>query len=287
MKLLIIGGNGMAGHLFVRYFQQAAGTDGMEVVNTTRTGDAAGRSLKLDATDASAVAALVRQVKPDVILNAVGVLNQDAESHPLTAYQVNGLLPHWLRHVADSIGARVIHVSSDCVFSGMRGKYTEDDVPDGTSVYAKSKALGEHRGDGGVGGGGGHLTIRTSIIGPEIRQGGIGLLKWFLEQQGTVSGYARVYWNGVTTLELAKAAAYAMSHPEIGGLVNLTAAETVSKLELLRLFQDAFKLDGVSIVSDDRIILDRTLVSTRSDWGYQSQGYVPMLAELAAWMKQG
>ncbi|AZN42780.1 dTDP-4-dehydrorhamnose reductase family protein [Paenibacillus albus] len=280
MKLLIIGGNGMAGHLFVRYFQQVM--TGMDVVYTTRMGDATGLSLQLDATDALAVEALVRQVKPDVILNAVGVLNQDAESHPLKAYQVNGLLPHWLRHVADTIGARVIHISSDCVFSGLRGKYTEDDVPEGTSVYARSKALGEERGNGG-----GHLTIRTSIIGPEIRQGGIGLLKWFLEQQGTVNGYARVYWNGVTTLELAKAAAYAISHPEIGGLVNLTAAEMVSKLELLQLFQDAFEHDGVSIVSDERIFLDRTLVSTRSDWGYQAQGYVPMLAELAAWMKQG
>lgn len=280
MKLLIIGANGMAGHLFVRYFQQAA--DGTEVIYTTRTGDMEG-SLALDATDFDAVTALVRQVQPDVILNAVGVLNQDAESHPLTAYWVNGLLPHWLRHVGDKLGARVIHISSDCVFSGTRGRYTEDDVPDGTTVYARSKALGEQRhGEGGP-----HLTIRTSIIGPEIRQGGIGLLKWFLEQQGTVSGYARVYWNGVTTLELAKAAAYAISHPEIGGLVNLTAAQTVSKLDLLRLFRDAFEVNGITIEVDDRLFLDRTLVSTRSDWGYQAPGYVQMLLELAAWMKQG
>ncbi|MFC4810911.1 dTDP-4-dehydrorhamnose reductase family protein [Paenibacillus sp. GCM10023250] len=276
MKLLIIGGNGMAGHMLIRYFRETHPEH--EVVYTTRRADGAG-GLELDATDAEATAALVRAVRPDVIVNAAGVLNQDAETHPLRAYLVNGLLPHWLRYAADGIGARVVHISSDCVFSGERGAYAESDHPDGTSVYARSKALGEMLY-------GRHLTIRTSIIGPEIRPQGIGLLKWFLAQSGTVNGYANVYWNGVTTLELAKAVAYAMEQPEIGGLVHLTASESVNKLTLLLLFQAAFEKEDVRIVCDEAIRIDRTLVATRKDWKYRMTGYIPMLDELAQWMKR-
>lgn len=276
MKLLVIGGNGMAGHVLIRYFRETH--PGHELVYTTRRPDGDG-SLTLDAADAEAVAALVRTVRPDVIVNAAGVLNQDAETHPLAAYRVNGFLPHWLRYAADTVGARVVHISSDCVFSGERGSYAEHDEPDGTSVYARSKALGEmHYGR--------HLTIRTSIIGPEIRANGIGLLKWFLEQRGTVKGYANVFWNGVTTLELAKAVAYAIDNPQIGGLVHLTASESVNKLTLLLLFQAAFEVEGVRIVPDDAISVDRTLVSTRHDWQYRTTGYIPMLDELAHWMKR-
>ncbi|WP_219838435.1 SDR family oxidoreductase [Paenibacillus sp. R14(2021)] len=277
MKLLIIGGSGMAGHVLLRYFREKH--PGYGIAYTTRQADGAG-SIPLDVTDAESVVDVVQFVHPDVIINAVGVLNQDAEQHPHAAYLVNGLLPHRLRYVADLIGARVIHISSDCVFSGSRGSYTESDDPNGTTVYARSKALGEMRY-------GRHLTIRTSIIGPEIRPQGIGLMKWFLAQQGVVHGYSRVYWNGVTTLELAKAAAYAIEHPEIGGLVNMTASETVSKLTLLLLFQAAFEVEGVKIVPDDTLYLDRTLETTRKDWGYRALGYIPMLDELTQWMKQG
>ncbi|MBO7744766.1 SDR family oxidoreductase [Paenibacillus sp. MWE-103] len=276
MKLLIIGGNGMAGHLMIRYFWETHPEH--EVVYTTRRADGQG-GLALDASDAEATAALVRAVRPDVIVNAAGVLNQDAEAHPVRAYLVNGLLPHWLRYAADDIGARVVHISSDCVFSGERGAYAESDHPDGTSVYARSKALGEMTY-------GRHLTIRTSIIGPEIRTQGIGLLKWFMAQSGTVKGYANVFWNGVTTLELAKAVAYALEHPEIGGLVHLTASESVNKLTLLLLFQAAFEKEDVRIVSDDAIRIDRTLVATRKDWKYRTTGYIPMLDELSQWMKR-
>lgn len=276
MKLLIIGGNGMAGHMLIRYFREAH--SGHEVVYTTRRTDGQG-SLPLDASDADAVLELVQEVRPDVIVNAAGVLNQDAESYPLSAYKVNGFLPHWLRYAADTVGARVIHISSDCVFSGARGAYTESDEPDGTSVYARSKALGEMQY-------GKHLTIRTSIIGPEIRPNGIGLLKWFLAQSGTVKGYAKVYWNGVTTLELAKATAFAIDNPHIGGLVHLTASESVSKHTLLLLFEAAFEVEGVRIVPDNEIEIDRTLVSTRRDWKYKTTGYIPMLDELAQWMKR-
>ncbi|EFM08952.1 NAD-dependent epimerase/dehydratase [Paenibacillus curdlanolyticus YK9] len=274
MKLLVIGGNGMAGHMIVRYFQNRSN---LQVAYTTRRADDPS-GIWLDAADYEQVEAVISRERPDVIVNAVGILNEAAERAPLAAFQVNGWLPHWLRHTADTIGARVIHISSDCVFSGDRGSYTEYDAPEGTSMYARTKALGESNEMR-------HLTIRTSIIGPDPKAEGIGLLQWFLKQQGEVRGYASVYWNGVTTLELAKAIAYAMRHPEVGGIVQLTAPETVSKLELLRLFQHAYQHDGVTIIPAAEPAIDRTLLATRSDWRYQAAPYREMLAELANWMR--
>ena len=275
MRLLVIGGRGMAGHVLVRYFRSQAG---WTVDYTTRaTEDQAGHFLEL--TDSEAIGSLVSKLKPDIIINAAGVLNQDAEEHPLQAYKVNGLLPHWLRHQADQIGARLIHISSDCVFEGIRGQYCEDDRPDGTSVYARSKTLGEIHDER-------HLTIRTSIIGPEIRSHGIGLLQWFLNQKDTVSGYGRVWWNGVTTLELAKAIAYAIERPKVGGLIHLTASETVTKLELISLFRDVFNRSSMIIKPDYRINIDRTLQCTRQDWHYETPRYRDMLEELKRWMNE-
>ena len=196
-------------------------------------------------------------------------------------YRVNGLLPHWLAFCAGEAGARLIHISSDCVFLGDQGGYTEEDVPDGTSVYARTKALGELVHDAR------HLTIRTSIIGPDSSPKGIGLLRWFLQQKGEVSGYRRVLWNGVTTLELAKAVEYSISHPEIGGLVHLRASEPVSKLDMLEMFKQAYGKEDVMILPVDDPAIDRTLNSVRRDWTYAAPSVSIMVAEMAEWEKRG
>ena len=285
MNILLLGGNGMAGHLLADYLRRAAGHRVIATVRAMREGAAAGRPSSsapeggvrlLDAADLSAVAAAVRETKPDAIVNAVGVLNREAERRPLEAFTVNGLLPHWLALLAERGGARLVHISTDCVFSGTRGGYAEDDVPDGTTVYAKSKAAGEVRDRR-------HLTIRTSIIGPEIRSEGIGLMKWFLSQTGTVAGYVNVPWNGVTTLELAKAVDYALKHPEFGGLIHLTAPETVSKRELLELIRRVYDRNDIRIVPVREPVIDRTLLPTRSGFGYKPPGYEAMLRELREW----
>ncbi|PWW07345.1 dTDP-4-dehydrorhamnose reductase [Paenibacillus cellulosilyticus] len=274
MKLLVIGGNGMAGHVLVQYFRKV---EGVTVLHTTRRAEDHD-GITLDASDFEQVLAVVTAHRPAVIVNAVGVLNADAEQHPLAAYRVNALLPHWLRHAADTVGARLIHISSDCVFSGRAGLYTEQDTPDNPSVYGRTKAIGEVTDPR-------HLTIRTSIIGPDDNPSGIGLLQWFLLQTGTVRGYSRVYWNGVTTLELAKAVHYALRHPQIGGLVHLAAPEVVSKLELLQLFQAAFGHYEAVITPTEEPVIDRTLQPTRVDWSYEAPFYRQMLSELAAWMR--
>ncbi|SEU18628.1 SDR family oxidoreductase [Paenibacillus sp. NFR01] len=273
MKLLILGGNGMAGHMLAAYFRRQ-GTH--HVFHTTRDKRDLG-GLYVDADDIAGVEKLVELVSPHVIINAMGVLNQFAAQDRIGAYHVNGFLPHRLRRAADAGGARLIHISTDCVFEGTRGAYTEEDIPDGTSVYAVTKSLGEVRAPG-------HLTIRTSIIGPEIRSGGIGLMEWFLAQKGQVAGYRRVMWNGVTTLQLAKAVDELLT-PEVSGLIHLAHHRPLSKYELLMHMQEAFDKRDVEIVPEEDHVQDRTLVNTRSDVRFRLPEYPEMLKELAAWMK--
>jgi len=274
MKLLILGGNGMAGHMLADYFRRQGKH---HVFHTTRDKRDLG-GLHVDADDIAGMEKLVEIVSPHCIINAMGVLNQFAEQNKIGAYHINGFLPHRLRRTADAVHARLIHISTDCVFEGTRGGYTEEDTPDGTSVYAITKSLGEIREPG-------HLTIRTSIIGPEIRSGGIGLMEWFLARTGNVSGYTRVMWNGVTTLELAKAVDRVLETP-VDGLIHLAHPAPLSKNELLHCMQAAFAKNDVEIVPDPIPVQDRTLISTRPDVDFQLPSYPVMLAELAEWMKQ-
>lgn len=263
----------MAGHMLVEYFRRQGKH---HVFYTSRDkGDLGG--LYIDADDIAGVEKLIEIVSPHCIINAMGVLNQFAEWDKISAYHVNGFLPHRLRRSADSIRARLIHISTDCVFEGTRGGYTENDVADGTSVYALTKSLGEVRDPG-------HLTIRTSIIGPEIRTGGIGLMEWFLAQKGRVDGYARVMWNGVTTLELAKAIDLLL-YSDLSGLIHLAHPEPVSKYQLLQMMQSAFHKEDVEIIPQLAPVQDRTLISTRSDVNIELPSYPDMLLDLVDFMQ--
>ncbi|MEK4047080.1 SDR family oxidoreductase [Paenibacillus sp. FSL H8-0048] len=274
MKLLILGGNGMAGHMLAEYFRRQGKH---HIFHTTRDKKDLG-GLYVDADDIAGVEKLVEIVSPHCIINAMGVLNQFAERDRIGAYHVNGFLPHRLRRAADQIHARLIHISSDCVFEGTRGGYTEEDAADGTSVYALTKSLGEVRDPG-------HLTIRTSIIGPEIRSGGIGLMEWFLAQKGRVTGYECVMWNGVTTLELAKAID-SLLDSDLSGLIHLAHPQPVSKYQLLQMMQAAFHKEDVEIIPQPTPVQDRTLISTRSDVTIELPSYPRMLSELEGFMRR-
>jgi dTDP-4-dehydrorhamnose reductase len=193
------------------------------------------------------------------------------------AFQVNSLLPHQLAKLIERQKGKLIHISTDCVFSGKKGDYTENDIPDGTSVYAQSKRLGEIISDN-------HLTIRTSIIGPELKEDGIGLFLWFMKQVGEIKGYKKVLWNGVTTLELAKATE-AMIMSNVTGLYHLGSEEKISKYSLLKLIQQTFEKTDVEIIPDDAFRLDRTIKNTRTDFLYPIPSYEQMLVDLRDWMR--
>lgn len=273
MKVLILGAKGMAGHVMVEHFRSLPG---VSVYRTTRDRTDSD-SLYLDACDEEHLIKLMEVVRPDVTINCIGLLNEEAANREQEAMQVNALLPHRLRRLADKTGGRLVHISTDCVFKGTKGSYAEEDLPDGDSVYAKTKAMGEVRSTP-------HLTIRTSIIGPEWKDG-IGLFHWFMKQQGKIFGYRQVAWNGVTTVQLAKSVERLLAEGT-SGLVHLTAPATISKYELLRQLQILFNKEDVQIVPVDAPVLDRTLRNTRADMRLTIPDYPAMLLEMKAWMEE-
>ncbi|UOF90549.1 SDR family oxidoreductase [Fodinisporobacter ferrooxydans] len=274
MRILVFGGGGMAGHVIRQYLAQQTE---YEVWSTIRGQSTEHHLVALDVTDEVSVISVLKMLRPVVVINAVGLLNQYAEQNRTKAIYVNGLFPHILAQYGKHLGYRLIHISTDCVFSGNRGNYTEQDIADGTTVYAKTKWLGEIDDQQ-------NLTIRTSIIGPELKLGGIGLFHWFMQQTGEIRGYRQVFWNGVTTLELAKAIEWALNHP-IAGLAHLAAPEKLSKYALLNHLKDVFAIDDVFIHPFDGIQSDKSLVNTRQDFSYQVSPYTEMLADLKVWMK--
>lgn len=271
MRILILGGKGMAGHVISTHF---ASSDHFEVIHTTRKKDDLD-GVFLDARDFRKVQKVIDRYRPDVVVNAIGVLNRDAEMHPVDAILLNSMLPRVVAQMLDLYGGKLVHISTDCVFKGDLGDYREDADTDGTSVYAKTKSLGEVV-DGP------HLTVRTSIIGPELKDG-IGLFHWFMKQKGEVHGFSNVMWNGVTTLELAKAIE-AMLNQNLSGLYQLTAPEKISKYALLKIIKDIYGKENVTIVPADKPVLDRTLCSTRTDFQYTVPDYSQMLGQLKDWM---
>ena len=272
-KVLLFGATGMAGHMVYYYLREMGGYDLANVVyRTPLTGD----SLIVDVSDRNAVEEAVRQVKPYILINCVGVLVRGSKEHPDNAVLLNAYFPHLLEKLADRYDARLIHISTDCVFSGKKGNYSETDFRDADDVYGRSKALGEIVN-------GRDLTIRTSIIGPELKADGEGLFHWLMSQHGTVSGFKTAIWGGVTTLELAKAISVAIKEGTTG-LVHLSNGTGISKYDLLCLFKDIWGRKDVEIVSVDTNDVDKSIAKSER-FGYEVPGYREMLKDLYAWMQ--
>ncbi|MBW3496780.1 SDR family oxidoreductase [Bacillus sp. FDAARGOS_1420] len=273
MKILILGGQGMAGHMLTGYFLNKKQ---YEVHYTTRDPHDS-KSIYLDVIDCQKLEKIIEKLRPNIVINCVEILNEYAENNTLLALQVNSLLPHQLVKLIERHHGKLIQISTDCVFSGKKGGYIETDIPDGTLVYSKSKQLGEIINDK-------HLTIRTSIIGPELKEDGTGLFLWFMKQIGKVKGYKNVLWNGVTTLELARAIEE-MIKQQITGLYHLGSKQKISNYSLLRLVQEVFDKNDVEIICDPAITLDRTIRSTRADFQYDIPDYKQMLITLKKWIE--
>jgi len=206
----------------------------------------------VDVTDFPALEAILSAFCPEYVVNCVGVIKQRAEAaSPIPSITINSLLPHKLAQMAAHWGGRVIHFSTDCVFSGKRGGYTEDDRSDAEDLYGKTKFLGEVAAANA-------LTLRTSIIGRELSEHR-SLLDWLLAQNHkTVRGFRRVTYSGVTTNYLAElVASIIQEHPELNGLYHV-ASEPISKYDLLCLLREAYQLD-VRIEPDDLEMSNRSM----------------------------
>lgn len=271
-KVLLFGATGMAGHI-AYYFLRDTGK--YDITNVVYRMPLTEDSIVVDVTDSKAVAEVVRMVRPEIILNCIGVLIRGSKEHPDNAILINAHFPHLLKKLSDEVGAKLVHISTDCVFSGKKGNYTEEDFRDADDVYGRSKALGEVVNDK-------DLTIRTSIIGPELKKNGEGLFHWFMNQHGQVNGFKTAIWGGVTTLELAKAIDKAIEQG-ISGLIQLSNGVGISKYDLLVLFKEIWQKQDVEILPYDANGVNKSIAKSVK-FAYEVPDYRWMLQEQAAWM---
>lgn len=274
MKILLFGAAGMAGHVLYYYLKESGKYD---IINVTFHTPLNEISKKVDVTDRSAVEKVVYEVSPDIILNCIGVLIKGSRDHPDNAILVNAYFPHLLQRLADNIHAKLIHISTDCVFSGQKGNYKENDFRDADDIYGRSKALGEIVNDK-------DLTIRTSIIGPELKENGEGLFHWFMHQTGIIKGYTNAIWGGVTTLELAKAVDKAIEL-NTTGLIHLSNGLGISKYALLCLFRKIWNKKDIEIAPYETKRIDKSIVIS-DKFNYPVPSYEEMLKDQYRWMKK-
>ena len=269
-KIVIFGARGMLGHVAADYLNK---TGEYQVLKCVRNAGAADE-ISVDVTDTMRVREILEQHRPDVVLNCVGMLIKACADHPALAIMVNSYFPQFLAECGRELGFKLVHVSTDCVFSGKKGAYADNDFRDGDTVYARTKALGEVIDDR-------NLTVRTSIIGPELKDSGTGLFHWFMNQHGEIKGYRRAFWSGVTTLELSKFIHAAIRY-ELTGLYQLSMPEKISKYDLLRLFREVWEKDDVEISPFDDYFCDKSMIgSSRLGFAYAMPcDYRRMLLEL-------
>lgn len=269
-KVLVIGASGMLGNAVFRHLSQRGN---LEVIGSVRSASALSYlpsdlhgniRTGIDALNSDDLIDLFGQEQPDTVVNCVGLVKQlAAADDPLLVLPINSLLPHRLARLAATIKARLIHISTDCVFDGQKGNYRESDFADAQDLYGRSKLLGEvdypHA-----------ITLRTSIIGRELNSTH-GLVDWFMSQSGSVKGFSKAIFSGLPTVELSRVIAdYVLPNPQLHGLYHVSAAP-ISKLDLLALVAEAYGLD-TRLVPDDKLVIDRSLDSSRFR---QATGYNP------------
>ena len=270
-KILVLGSIGMAGHLITLYFKE----QGYDVTAYSMRPFPYCKNIVGNALDTEHFKQVLTSDNYDVVINCIGILNQMAEDNQALASYLNSYLPHLVADTLKDRPTKLIHMSTDCVFAGNGGPYYEDSLRDGLTFYDRSKALGEVEDAK-------NLTFRNSIVGPDMNEGGIGLFNWFMKQQGTINGFTGAIWTGVTTLTLAKAMEQAMNE-NLCGLYNLVNNESISKYDLLKLFNHHFRNDELQILPSDKLQLDKSLRHRRTDFSFVVPSYEQQVAEMKQW----
>ncbi len=280
MKILILGVSGMLGNAMLRVMTETGVHD---VCGTTRSSSALSHfnpklascvMTGLDVEQFDVLVSVFEKFRPDVVVNCIGLVKQlTAAEDPLQALAINSIFPHRLARLCSLIGARLVHVSTDCVFSGNRGNYCESDFPDANDLYGRSKLLGEvaysHT-----------ITLRTSIIGPQL-SGAHGLVAWFLAQDQRIKGYRRAIFSGLPTVELSRIVRdVVLPNPDLSGLFHV-AAKPINKYELLKVLALAYAKE-IEIEPDDRLVIDRSLNEDRfrAATGYVAAPWPDLIARM-------
>ena len=275
-KVFIIGSEGMLGHVLADCLKGKQYC----VFTSSRNKRVDDSHFCIDIFDTDRVKTVLASVKPNYVINCVGILVKNSEKNPDQAIFVNSYFPHFLDRLSAELSYKLIHISTDCVFNGDKGSYTIEDMPNEMNFYGRSKALGEIVNNR-------NLTIRTSIVGPEIKQNGTGLLHWFMMQKSQINGYTRVIWSGVTTLELAKFIDFVLSQDSFKtGLYHLSNNQSITKRDLLQIFKKTFQRHDVDIQDDHHVASNKSLLSNLDEDQYKVPNYIDMVTEMRNWMEK-
>jgi len=274
IKFLVLGATGMAGHIISLYLHQ----QGHDVTTFSKRPFIYCKNIIGDATNKDFVISIIKEGNYDVIINCIGILNQECDKEPSRAVFLNSYLPHLIADTIKNSNTKLIHMSTDCVFSGKTGSYNENSYRDGETFYDRTKALGEIEDNK-------NLTFRNSIVGPDMKKDGIGLFNWFMKQKGTINGYTKAILTGVTTLTLAKAMERAAIE-NLTGIYYLVNNETISKFDLLCLFNKYMRNNQLVILPSEAVNLNKSLVNNRKDFSFKIPSYEEMIIEMKKWIEE-
>lgn len=280
IRILIFGATGMLGATLFRAF---SADEGLETFGTIRNAEGAKRFAPALRTSLisnvslegeTGLLAAFSVAKPDVVVNCIGIIKQlaNAKDH-LESLAINSSLPHRLAKYSSMVGARLVHFSTDCVFSGKSGQYTENDFPDANDLYGRTKYLGEVNYDNAI-------TLRTSIVGHELNSTN-SLVDWFLSQSGEVKGYKKAIFSGLPTIEVARVVRdFVIPNSELRGLYHLSV-DPINKYDLLRLVAETYGKD-ITILPDEELVIDRSLDSTRfrNATGFTSKTWPELIKDM-------
>ena len=279
MRILILGGDGMLGHQLLAYLKprhDVKVTLRQDLATYRQFGlfDSGNSFAGIDIRYMERLVEVMADFRPEAVINAVGIVKQRADAkESIPSLEINALLPHRLAVLCKGIGARLIHLSTDCIFSGRKGEYLESDPSDAEDLYGKTKYLGEvHEANS--------LTLRTSTIGRELSRH-TSLLDWFLSRSGSVKGFTNAIYTGFTTMEMSRIIEkMLMEYPDASGVYQVSS-DPINKYELLLLIREKLGLD-IEIIPDDVFCCDRSLDSSRfrSDFNYTPPSWPAMIEEL-------
>ncbi|MPL77462.1 hypothetical protein SDC9_23318 [bioreactor metagenome] len=271
-NILVLGSIGMAGHLITLYFKEK----GFNVTAYSMQPFPYCNNIIGNALETENFKNMLLEGDYDAVINCIGILNQVADENQSLAVYLNSYLPHLVADTLKGKKTKLIHMSTDCVFAGNSGPYYEDSLRDGITFYDRSKALGEVEDNK-------NLTFRNSIIGPDMNENGIGLFNWFMKQRGEINGFTGAMWTGVTTLTLAKAMEQAIKE-DLCGLYNLVNNTSISKYDLLCLFNKYFRNNELKINKSESLNLDKSLRRKRNDFSFVVPSYEEMVSEMSEWV---
>jgi dTDP-4-dehydrorhamnose reductase len=268
MKVLIFGSNGMAGHVIKKYLE----TKNYIVDTVARSG----AKYELDIENVLLTKKFLNDIKIDYdyIINCIGLLVKDSINRPDRAALINGWFPHAIEESIKQSKTKLIHLSTDCVFDGKLGNYVENSTHTETNAYGKSKSYGEvdnHK----------DITFRMSIIGPEINPSGTGLFHWFYNTEDIVNGWDNAFWNGITTLQLAKCINLYMNDPKIYGIYHVVNNDNkISKYDLLVKINEIFNLNKTIQKTQGPKPVNKILLDTRKEFDFNIPDYDTMIKEM-------